>query len=334
MTPYEDIRVALGGRRKPLIGNEQTAHFARELKKAGNILFTGKDESAEKSDTSDLDLAIKYNQAMTGTPDFELKKARVMADVRGQEALELERAKRGMAQQDYRAALEREGGAPQRGRKYDASLGAFVDEPEPASVKTLRLKELDSLAGTAENVRQQSGAVERATRSLPNVKTGLWHNARRGFLRLTGQDVPELADWQGLKSILTNTQLDYSDRTKGAISDREMATFAKAVANDDFATVMQMKHVLRAYYDKLHGGLESGMSAYEDMFNDDPRKYKSLQNLPAKDPNLFGDPRAAGAAGQGNTPNMPSFASPEEADASGLPAGTIVMVSGRRYEIG
>ena len=64
---------------------------------------------------------------------------------------------------------------------------------------------------------------------------------------------PMLGDWQKVKSFLTEAQLEYTSKTKGAISDKEMMTFAKAVANDDIASISKMTAVfdkLNKFYDK------------------------------------------------------------------------------------
>ena len=177
-------------------------------------------------------------------------------------------------------------------------------KPESSTERIFKRKELDELAAEAENTRQQSGLVENAIPAIQNIDRGFVANAKRSWNKFFGQDNPDLADWQSLKSILTGIQLDMSDRTKGAISDREMETFQKAVANDDFATAMQQTKVLNAYYNKIHGRLDSKMSAYEDMFNEDPRQFRSMQNLPVRKEGLFG---SNGNSGGGQTKSGNSF---------------------------
>lgn len=84
--------------------------FMQALINGGKGLLSGKVEDGQGTD--EIDRMIKYNQYMTGTPDFEMKKAQTMADMRLQEDLQAEAMKKKMAQDDYSAALSKENQGP------------------------------------------------------------------------------------------------------------------------------------------------------------------------------------------------------------------------------
>lgn len=225
---------------------------------------------------------IKANQAVTGSPEFELKKAQVMANVRGQEALELERVKRDEAAKRYQQAIHDEGGqlgqiTPNGIREYDANVGAVVTKPLPASIETRKQKAVEGLYDTVNQANTKYNQIQQGESAAQRLPQGFLGGAQIKWMNFIGSKDPSLADWQNLKSLLTNAQLQYTAKTKGAISDREMALFSQAAANDDIPNVMRQTKVLQAFKRAVFADQEAKLNSFKRSFNEDPRTWADLQ---------------------------------------------------------
>jgi len=127
---------------------------------------------------------------------------------------------------------------------------------------------------------------------------------------MLGVDDEAIKNSQELKIALTMGTLAETAYTKGAISDQEMNLFKEASANNDFNSpaVIPVLEKIANFVQAENSGM---MGAYKKNYGEDPETW----------------------FGQNADSGQQNFNSPEEADASGLPIGTIVLVQGKRYQI-
>jgi hypothetical protein len=96
---------------------------------------------------------------------------------------------------------------------------------------------------------------------------------------------PMLGKWQVIKGVLTDAQLMNTAKTKGAISDKEMALFATAAANDDIASLPRMLPV----FDKLMAFMDAEEKAkkesFKKIYREDPNEF--LGNDQLKEQNVI-----------------------------------------------
>ena len=183
-------------------------------------------------------------------------------------------------------------------------------------------KATQDLFTTAEMNNVKRSVYDNALEGAQNVPQGFFGKARINTAKsfpavkgMLGVNDKMIQDAQELKMSLTDATLANAAYTKGAISDKEMSEFSKASANDDFNSpaIVPVLRKLKAFLDAEESGK---FGAYQKNYGEDPRTF-----LPK-----FGQ-------GSSGTAKSQSFNSPEEADASGLPAGSVVMVQGKRYQI-
>jgi len=97
---------------------------------------------------------------------------------------------------------------------------------------------------------------------------------------------PMLSEWQKVKSVLSNQQLMYTAKTKGAISDREMELFAQAAANDDVMSIARMKPILDRALKAIEDDLKAKKETFILNYGEDPEEWtKSIKkqiNVPEK----------------------------------------------------
>lgn len=253
-------------------------------KAIGNAMITlGGGQVQNQEDDDILERLIKYNQLQTSSPDFRMREAQVRADMAVQQGLDLERAKRDEAAAAYDAAAGG-GTTPQPApgqrvtRKYEPSIGRFVEtvEPESPSMMARREKATTDLYDTVQRANLNFDKIDRGLESAPRLPQGLFGSWQIKAKNLFGSQDPMLADWQNMKSLLTDAQLKYTAQTKGAISDREMALFQKAVANDDIQNVMRQKNVLEAFKRAVASDQEAKANAFSRSFGENPRTWEDL----------------------------------------------------------
>jgi hypothetical protein len=108
---------------------------------------------------------------------------------------------------------------------------------------------------------------------------------KRGWEKNVNPEAPELQDWQIVKSVLMDEQLMQTAKTKGAISDVEMAMFAEAVANDDLISMKRVLPVLRRALRRINADETSKVKAYKQSHGEDPYSWQDLQsNIKEYDP--------------------------------------------------
>ena len=160
--------------------------------------------------------------------------------------------------------------------------------PSRKNYKDKRLNELMQNVYTA-NV--QRDAVKDAVQAAQRIDQGFYGKIKRGSMKNLGFDHPALQDWQRIKMVLTDAQLMYTAKTKGAISDREMELFANAAANDDITTIGRMKPVFDKLMKVLVEDEKAAKAAFRrsypeegdpDTWEDMPSNYKDYeQGVPA-----------------------------------------------------
>lgn len=126
---------------------------------------------------------------------------------------------------------------------------------------------------TVENNKVQREGTLKAKESLKKIPTGLKGKIKVGLMKMFDAENPTLQDWQNVKSALTQAQLQYTQNTKGAVSDKEMALFAQAVANDDLASVARMTPQIDKLLKSLDASENAKFGAFKHNYGEDPRTW-------------------------------------------------------------
>lgn len=134
-------------------------------------------------------------------------------------------------------------------------------------------KRTEELISTSEQGKVQKDMIAQAQEATGKIPTGLGGRMKMWWNRMFDPENPVMAEWQKIKMVLTDAQLMNTAKTKGAISDREMALFARAAANDDIASIQAMKPV----FDKLIKFIDAEKSAktksYKAIYKEDPSEF-------------------------------------------------------------
>lgn len=187
-----------------------------------------------------------------------------------------------------------------------------------AGQRAAKDKATNDIFSTHEINKVQRGTIDKAMTGADTVPSGRFGRFRVSMAKqypstkkLFGVTDQNITDAQELKMALTQGTLAETAHTKGAISDSEMGLFREAAANDDFNSpaIQPVLQKMKAFLDADEAGK---YGAYQKNYGEDPRAW-------------FG-----GGTEQNQNAN---FGSVQEADASGLPPGSIVMVQGRKYQI-
>lgn len=174
--------------------------------------------------------------------------------------------------------------------------------------QAIKDKKTEEIFNTFESNRVKRDQINRAEKSLNNVPIGLGGKIKIGLMKNFDADNPILTDWQNIKSVMTDAQLQRVAKTKGAVSDREMELFAVAAANDDLVSIARMKPVLKAMADALDAQETASLNSYRHVYEEDPMQWPEMQEF-----------------------NVPEFATEAEAEASGVKGR--VKIAGRLAEI-
>lgn len=126
---------------------------------------------------------------------------------------------------------------------------------------------------TVETNKVKRFGISEAKDAMKRVPQGVVGAIRYGFNKHFDPNDPMLGDFQKIRMIGTDAQLMHTAKTKGAISDKEMALFATAAANDDFISVERLKPVLEKL-ERFIAAEEAGkLGAYERSYREDPRQW-------------------------------------------------------------
>ena len=153
-----------------------------------------------------------------------------------------------------------------RKKNKSMSEGTYMS-PTMLRDKAKSIKEIHGIIETNKIKREQ---VASAKESLSRVPTGRIGSFQIGMMKQFDPNNPVLGDWQNLKSVLTDAQLMFTAKTKGAISDREMDLFAQAASNDDLASIPRMRPALDRLERFLEAEENSAISAYTETYGENP----------------------------------------------------------------
>ena len=138
-----------------------------------------------------------------------------------------------------------------------------------ASFLNNKAKAMEDLITTVETGRYEKNRIADALSSAEKITGGLGGSLERVAMKLFDPNNPMLGEWQKIKTVLTDAQLMYTAKTKGAISDREMELFARAVANDDVASLPQIKVALADVVNKLNAYEQAKAKSFQVTYGDD-----------------------------------------------------------------
>jgi hypothetical protein len=132
-------------------------------------------------------------------------------------------------------------------------------------------KDTTALATTLSDDEFTLSNIENVLSVLPSLPSGGIGKLQTGWKKIVNPNDPMLANWQKVKTELANLQLSYTDKTKGAISDKEMDFFRDAVANDDLMSLPRIAYILNREQRRIaakHSGMKQAYSLnYGDSDN-------------------------------------------------------------------
>jgi hypothetical protein len=120
--------------------------------------------------------------------------------------------------------------------------------------------------------------LNQATELSKKVSGGLFGKLSRNMMKNFDPNNPALKDWQIIKTILTDEQLEKTMKTKGAISDPEMAEFAKAVANDDLMGFARLAPVLERALKRINADETAQTKTFKKLYGEDPYEWEGVQS--------------------------------------------------------
>ena len=145
------------------------------------------------------------------------------------------------------------------------------------SLQNQKDKRTQAIFDTFEGNQVKRNKLQQASKSMSKIPTGLLGKVQTSAMKMFDPNNPIMTDWQNIKSILTDAQLQSVAKTKGAISDREMELFAQAAANDDLMSVARMKPVLKAMENAINSSEQSAVGSFKQIYNEDPMQWPEMQ---------------------------------------------------------
>ena len=156
----------------------------------------------------------------------------------------------------------------------DKELGLKIAKnPEEVFWIDLKDKATKEIFDAVEQNKMKRQQIKDAENSLPNVPQGLSGKLKIEWMKRFDPNNPLMTDWQKIKAIGTDAQLLNTARTKGAISDKEMALFAQAAANDDLTSAARLKPILARLENAINADESARFGAYQQSYKEDPRKW-------------------------------------------------------------
>jgi hypothetical protein len=136
-------------------------------------------------------------------------------------------------------------------------------------------KATQSIFDMVESNKVRKESILKAKDSLKRIPTGLPGKLQTEWMKRFDTDNPLLTDWQNVKSVLTEAQLDYVAKTKGAVSDKEMILFGQAVGNDDLPSVARMSGQMDKLIKHMDAQEQAKFKAYTKIYGEDPKPWFS-----------------------------------------------------------
>lgn len=132
-----------------------------------------------------------------------------------------------------------------------------------------KAKRTEDLINTIETNKVKRDMIQQARDATKNIDTGWIGRLSMWWKRGADPDNPMLEEWQKIKMVLTDAQLMNTAKTKGAISDKEMALFSKAAANDDIASIAAMKPVFNKLVRFIDTEDKTKIESYKRSYGED-----------------------------------------------------------------
>lgn len=156
-----------------------------------------------------------------------------------------------------------------------------------ALYQNAKAKRTENLYLKIEDNNVQRVGINDAIESSKKLLGGAYGKVTRGFLKNLNPNHPAMGDWQKIKMVLTDATLLNTAKTKGAISDKEMALFQDAAANDDFLSLPRVLPVLNRMVDRLNAEERALVQSYNKIYKEDPMQWEDVQsNMNQIDPDI------------------------------------------------
>ena len=145
------------------------------------------------------------------------------------------------------------------------------------TLEALKNKKTEEMYTMLEDNKVRRNMIANAIDSSTRIPAGLMGKGIMAYKSQFAPNDPVLQDWQNIKMVLTDAQLLNTAKTKGAISDREMALFASAAANDDLNSVKRMMPVFNKLLNFINSEEKAKTSSFQKLYGEDPYSWGDYQ---------------------------------------------------------
>jgi hypothetical protein len=230
-----------------------------------------------------------FETEKTAEPDWYTKQ-----QIEQQNAREMEKFKAGLKPSAQPKLMRIQDSIVQVNPETGESEVLYEPKPQedPRIIKQ-RNNDTSELLATVRGNEYTNQRIDDALKAVEKLPSGALGKLEIGAKKWFNAKNPLLGEWQKVKALLTDTQLLYTAKTKGAISDPEMELFRQAAANDDMGALPQIKVVLDGMRMRLRMDEQAKREAYmrnygippEDVLNEGV--YNT--NVPAEDMSKLSD---------------------------------------------
>jgi len=177
-------------------------------------------------------------------------------------------------------------------RTADKRIAASADKPDraSASLEKVRQKRFEEFVSVSENNKLSIDLIDEADAALDKIPVGIVGKGITAYKEKFDPNDPVLAAWQSVKQVLTDAQLMNTAKTKGAISDREMALFSEAAANDKIPSPQKIRTVFSKLRRLLVAEQRSKAVTYQKLYNEDPYELSGYAPLGVEKPKTESGP--------------------------------------------
>jgi len=148
-----------------------------------------------------------------------------------------------------------------------------------AMLENARNKRTEDLIETLSTNKFNQESIDLARQAMKNIDSGVYGKVKRGLFNLTDPENPLYGDWQKIKMVLTDAQLLYTAKTKGAISDKEMNLFKDAAANDDIFKLYGAEEALNRLERFIGKQNKAKVDIYKRIYKEDPTEWDEIKAL-------------------------------------------------------
>lgn len=140
-------------------------------------------------------------------------------------------------------------------------------------IQKQQIKDTNDLAAIVKKNEETSKYIDEALEATDKIPQGKAGQINIGYQKMFNPKNPILGEWQKIKSVLSDLQLGKLQFTKGAISDREMDFFSKAVANDEIMSAPKIKLILNRAKEAILEDTENKKRVYIKNYEEDPDEF-------------------------------------------------------------